>query len=222
METFKYLTESYKRYNLLIKYLSEARDTSDTSFYWFIYQELLTNFEECNEDIAKAKSKLIQAFHVRTSQDKSFQTVYDIFYEPSESNTDCVSQNLANDETVQTVAIDRIKIATINELLKSIVTFCYSRNYNLYDAFIERFFALKPTIDEIVAYEYEFLSVKSFIPNHAKLLELFYANTTCVIKELIEADEIIMSEIHKYFIIANKPGNNEAKKLLIQFIGSTN
>jgi len=217
MKTYKYLTQSSQKLSLLSRCLLEIQDGIDTSFYWFIYQELLLNSQKKTKNIILAKDKLVQAFQDRTSVNDSFQEVCNIFQEPCRKGPDKVSQNLAGNKTVMKIITDRISRATIIELKQSIAIFCNSHNNKIYYALIKRFFILNPDINDILDFEKDLISIRYFMADIANILKLFYDKANSAIITIAAENDLTDLEIKNCFaIVKYNPACKEAKKQLIQ------
>lgn len=214
LKLYKYFTIEQQQSDFLLKCLLNFRD--NLSHYWFIYQELLDKFPKEIGSLILAKDKLIKSFLAKTTEDDSFQVVYDIINNSIKGSVrDKVMARILKDEIVKAIFIDRIDKATIYELLISASTFHFCDDKCIYRTIIKRFFSLNPTPQQISAFGSTIVSVAVSYPG---MEEEFYDKINEFYKKMTddEAAEITENKLKAYFdVVKGNHACKDAKKTII-------
>lgn len=214
LKLYKYFTIEQQQSDFLLKCLLDFKD--NLSHYWFIYQELLDKFPKEIGSLILAKDKVIKSFLAKTTENDSFQVVYNIINNSIKGNVrDKVMARILKNETVKAIFIDRIGKATIYELLISASTFHFCDDKCIYRTIIKRFFSLNPTPQQISAFGSTIVSVAV---SYSGMEEEFYDKINEFYARITDSEAPILteSELKAYFnVVKDNLACKNAKKAII-------
>lgn len=213
IDLFKYLVQPSARKDLLMECLSRLKD--DSIHNGFVYKMMLKEFPEDYDNIKIAREKVIKLFHIKTNIEKSFAEACSFICHITNDNyLDRTFDSITNDITVKNTLIDRVNKASIAEIIGNIQILSACNNEEIFDAAIERFFSLEPSVSEISLFNMSlWLFDKSFPEVRKKFNQRMNKAFILHLKNARLSRDELRSE---FGLIKNNPDCYEAQKAIIK------